>query len=154
MKHTDDLVGRIGSLLLDDGLSDVELVVEGEALSAHKIILASSCEFFRYAGHSLSRGCRPASGRKGCLDQRYPLFRFWSVMLVICAHVGLITKSIIFDVRVRITGRLDAAWISRFWPEGHGCDDAKGSPSASMYHHSCSVSFPIANNEEDDSLVN
>ncbi|XP_003745970.1 BTB/POZ domain-containing protein 9 [Galendromus occidentalis] len=43
----DDLAERIGSLLLDDRFSDISLIVEGEALPAHRIILACSCEYFR-----------------------------------------------------------------------------------------------------------
>ncbi|XP_028968051.1 uncharacterized protein LOC114828367 [Galendromus occidentalis] len=45
--HVYDLSKRIGSILSDKDSSDITLVVEGEAIYAHKIILAASCDYFR-----------------------------------------------------------------------------------------------------------
>lgn len=47
MEHACDLAERVGSLLLDESSSDITLVVEGESLWAHKLILSTSCEHFR-----------------------------------------------------------------------------------------------------------
>ena len=47
MDHTCPLVKQIGSLLLNDQFSDIALIVEGDVLPAHKVVLASSCEYFR-----------------------------------------------------------------------------------------------------------
>ncbi|XP_003745990.1 BTB/POZ domain-containing protein 9-like [Galendromus occidentalis] len=45
--HVYDLSKWIGSILSDKDSSDITLVVEGEAIYAHKIILAASCDYFR-----------------------------------------------------------------------------------------------------------
>ena len=50
MEHSCDLVERIGNLLFDDKTADVTLVVEGECLPAHRLIISTSCEYFRYSG--------------------------------------------------------------------------------------------------------
>lgn len=47
VEHTHHLSECIGSLLFNAEYSDVTLVVEGEHLQAHKLILASSCDYFR-----------------------------------------------------------------------------------------------------------
>lgn len=43
-----------GLLMLRQGgiLFDVVLLVEGKALQAHRILLAASCDYFRYVWHS------------------------------------------------------------------------------------------------------
>ena len=38
---------RMGKLLFDERTSDMTLIVEGEALPAHRAILATSSDFFR-----------------------------------------------------------------------------------------------------------
>ena len=48
MEHTCVLVRRIGNLLLNDKFSDIALIVGSDVLPAHKAILASSCDYFRY----------------------------------------------------------------------------------------------------------
>ncbi|XP_003745980.1 BTB/POZ domain-containing protein 9-like [Galendromus occidentalis] len=45
--HVYDLSKWIGSILSDKDSSDITLVVEGEAIYAHKNILAASCDYFR-----------------------------------------------------------------------------------------------------------
>ncbi|XP_028968050.1 BTB/POZ domain-containing protein 9-like [Galendromus occidentalis] len=45
--HVYDLSKWIGSIMSDKDSSDITLVVEGEAVYAHKIILAASCDYFR-----------------------------------------------------------------------------------------------------------
>ncbi|XP_050426645.1 BTB/POZ domain-containing protein 9-like [Adelges cooleyi] len=45
--HTHFLVSDIGSLYLSESISDVVLVVDGERLPAHRMILASRSDFFR-----------------------------------------------------------------------------------------------------------
>ncbi|XP_028968043.1 BTB/POZ domain-containing protein 9-like [Galendromus occidentalis] len=47
MEHTCDLATQIGSALFSEKFSDVTFIVEGVSLPAHKIILATSCEYFR-----------------------------------------------------------------------------------------------------------
>lgn len=43
-----------GLLMLRQGgiLFDVVLLVEGKAIQAHRILLAASCDYFRYVWHS------------------------------------------------------------------------------------------------------
>ena len=48
MDFTKDLSDRIGKLLYDDKSSDITLIVEGERIAAHKLILSTSSEYFRY----------------------------------------------------------------------------------------------------------
>lgn len=48
VEHTVHLSECIGSLLTSSDHSDITLVVEGEHLHAHRVILASRCEYFRY----------------------------------------------------------------------------------------------------------
>lgn len=47
MDYVSDLLLRFGPLLLNSKTSDMTLFVEGEALPAHRIILATSCDYFR-----------------------------------------------------------------------------------------------------------
>lgn len=47
MNGSENLVERIANLLLDDETSDVTLVVEGGCLPAHRVIVSTSCEYFR-----------------------------------------------------------------------------------------------------------
>ncbi|XP_028968052.1 BTB/POZ domain-containing protein 9-like [Galendromus occidentalis] len=46
MEYVKDLAARFGSLLFDSASSDLTLIVEGEALPVHRIILATSCDYF------------------------------------------------------------------------------------------------------------
>ena len=48
MEHTCILAEQIGKLLFEEQFSDVALNVGGDVLPAHKVILASSCDYFRY----------------------------------------------------------------------------------------------------------
>lgn len=48
MEHTCDLAERIGDLLLNEKYSDVVFIVDGEQLPAHRAILATSSEYFKY----------------------------------------------------------------------------------------------------------
>lgn len=61
MEHTCILVKQIGNLLLNDQLSDVALIVEGHVLPAHRIILASSGEYFRYLASICVISCAESS---------------------------------------------------------------------------------------------
>lgn len=54
MDLRNDLSERIGKLLYDATTSDVTLIVEGECIPAHKLILISSSDYFRYL--TLRRG--------------------------------------------------------------------------------------------------
>ncbi|XP_018494802.1 BTB/POZ domain-containing protein 9 [Galendromus occidentalis] len=72
VEHSNHLSECIGSLLFSAEYSDVTLIVEGESLPAHKIILASSCDYFRAL---LFGGMRESSQREVVL-QDVPLKAF------------------------------------------------------------------------------
>lgn len=63
VEHTQHLSECIGELLFNAEYSDITLVVEDERLPAHKLILASSCDYFRYDIYSEKR-----SEPKHCTD--------------------------------------------------------------------------------------
>lgn len=48
VEHKHRLSECFGRLLFDAETSDLTLIVEGEVVPAHRIILASSCHYFRY----------------------------------------------------------------------------------------------------------
>lgn len=47
MEPESDLAERIGTLLLDDESADMKLIVDGQALPAHRAILVKSCDHFK-----------------------------------------------------------------------------------------------------------
>lgn len=49
MEHECVLADRIGALLFNPDLSDITFIVEGEAIPAHRIVVAASCDYFRYS---------------------------------------------------------------------------------------------------------
>jgi BTB/POZ domain-containing protein 9 len=46
--HVRSLLDNFNALLLSDNYHDITLVVENQRIPAHKIILASRSEYFRY----------------------------------------------------------------------------------------------------------
>ncbi len=46
--HVRSLSDNLSSLLLSDNYQDITLIVENQRIPAHKIILASRSEYFRY----------------------------------------------------------------------------------------------------------
>lgn len=46
--HVRSLSDNLGALLLSDNYQDITLIVENQRIPAHKIILASRSEYFRY----------------------------------------------------------------------------------------------------------
>lgn len=61
MEHPCDLAERIGDLLFDDRTSDMMFIVEGVPLPAHRAILITSCEYFRYSDMALGKLSREIS---------------------------------------------------------------------------------------------
>ena len=48
IEHVDQLSDNIGALFMQENYSDITLVVDGQKFPAHKVILASRSEYFRY----------------------------------------------------------------------------------------------------------
>ena len=46
--HVRSLSDNLGALLLNDSYHDITLIIESHRISAHKIILASRSEYFRW----------------------------------------------------------------------------------------------------------
>lgn len=63
-QFTGHLSEHIGSLCLSSEYSDVTLIVEGQRIPAHKVILAASSDYFRallYGGMREANQVRPGS---------------------------------------------------------------------------------------------
>lgn len=56
MEDLHDLLEWTGSLLLAKELSDLTLIVEGEAIRVLRTVLADSCEYFRYHNFTFVTG--------------------------------------------------------------------------------------------------
>ncbi len=57
--HVRSLSDNFNALLLSDNYQDITLVVENQRIPAHKIILASRSEYFRYVTCIFSEISRP-----------------------------------------------------------------------------------------------
>lgn len=49
--HVRYLSDNLGALLLSENYQDITLIVENHRIPAHKILLASRSEYFRYLGY-------------------------------------------------------------------------------------------------------
>ncbi|XP_003740974.1 BTB/POZ domain-containing protein 9 [Galendromus occidentalis] len=97
VEHTNFLSECIGSLLLDTEYSDVTFIVEDERLSAHKLILASSCDYFR----ALLRGGMRESTQKEIVLPGPPLGAFKLLLsYVYTGHLslGALKEDVILEV--------------------------------------------------------
>jgi len=47
VEHVNQLSDNIGALFMQDGYSDITLVVDGQRFVAHKVVLAARSEYFR-----------------------------------------------------------------------------------------------------------
>jgi len=54
VEHVNQLSDNIGALFMQDGYSDVTLVVEEQRFVAHKVVLAARSEYFRFVAFEVS----------------------------------------------------------------------------------------------------
>lgn len=85
IEHVDYLSEQIGALCLSSEYSDVTLIVEGQRIPAHKVILAASSDFFRAL---LFGGMKEANQAE--VELQAPLHAFKALLrYVYSGHMGL-----------------------------------------------------------------